>query len=147
VGDRQIDILFISCEDSAMSELAIDEITYASFDLAANRHYGSDFHELAARSPEDALRLLTHYVAYAAREAATGMDSNGKVLISKAMDGKEATVGFASHSLPEQALYIQPIDIVVSAVRKPSFRDRIMGRQQEPQAVRFIQIIPPSLAY
>lgn len=126
------------------STLTISEEIFASFNQTAKKHHGRDFTELVSQSPDNARRLLAHFVVESAKRAITVVDGGDRVVASWSDDGSEATTNYAQRLSPERDIYAQRENIVVNVMRKPGLIDRIMGREQ--QLVRSIQLSPSNIA-
>ena len=130
------------------TQFTMPQDLYDQVNRAVTENQGMTLEELAAERPSDAYKLLTH-IYQGLAESKTSRATMDGVEVSVAMDGQEATSGFARHSVREVLSAdpdIEPIDVIVSVFQKPKFKDAVRGHGTKSKQVLSFHVEPPNLA-
>ena len=129
-------------------QITLPEDFYGKFDQAIVENLGMPFTQLAEERPADAYKAVMGLARDLAESTDTVTTLDGKT-VSKDMDGAEATHGAARHAIESSKIDtdIEPVDVVVSVLQTPRFRDMIRGRKTQPKQVASFHVDPPNLAF
>jgi hypothetical protein len=118
------------------------------FNAAIVGIHGVTFSEFAEENPAEAYRVLTHALGSLVGTAEEVITKSGNK-VTRSMDGDQAISGFAESLFRESTVDtdMHPINVVVSVIEAPNFRDRIRGRSPELRQVAAFRVEPPNLAF